>query len=149
MNLFPFMGRGEFRARLQKKRKSIRIRLNPGMNHSDEENQCQNRRRTHRKPSNHGIPNEQIGLFDRIEQRDGIRDVTEARNGGKLDELAEGELGVVEASLDDLSVDLSESSNALASGEKFERWVVLKELVRRIGRGKDMEGGGGGGRKYT
>lgn len=41
----------------------------------------------------------------------------------------------MEASLDDLSVDLFESLNALAFGEKLERWVVLKEPVRRVGRG--------------
>lgn len=41
----------------------------------------------------------------------------------------------MKAGLDDLSVDLFESLNTLAFGEKLERWVVLKESVRRIGRG--------------
>lgn len=47
----------------------------------------------------------------------------------------------MEASFDDVSVDLFESSNALAFGEKLERWVFLKDPIRRIGRGKDMERG--------
>lgn len=40
----------------------------------------------------------------------------------------------MEASLDDLSVDLSESSNASAFGDKLERWMILKEPIRRVGR---------------
>lgn len=41
----------------------------------------------------------------------------------------------METGLDDLSVDLFQSWNVLAFGEEPERWVVLEEPVRRIGRG--------------
>lgn len=51
----------------------------------------------------------------------------------------------MEAGLDDLGVDLFQSWNVLAFGEKLERWVVLEEPVRWVGGGKDMEGGDGGG----
>lgn len=38
----------------------------------------------------------------------------------------------MEASFDDLGVDLFEGLNVVASGEKGERWLGLKEVVRRV-----------------
>lgn len=69
------------------------------------------------------------------------------RNGAKLNELAHSKVGVVEAGLDDVGVDLFEILDASAFGEESERWVGLEEVVRRIGGGEDVKGGGWSGQQ--
>lgn len=88
-----------------------------------------------------GVPDETIGFFDGVENGECVREVAEGRKGAELDELAERELGFVEAGFDNVGVDLFESLQAFAFGEKVQTWMALKELVWRVGRGWDMESG--------
>lgn len=90
-------------------------------------------------PSYYSVPNQLIRLLDGFEQRGRIRQIAGGRDRAKLDELAEGELGVVEAGFYDLGVDLPELLEVPALGEQRQRWVCLEELVRWIGRREDME----------
>jgi hypothetical protein len=64
------------------------------------------------------IPNHMIGVSNGFEERESIREVTMWRDGAKLDELAKSEVGVVEASFDDLGVDLFESLEGFAVGKE-------------------------------
>jgi hypothetical protein len=50
-------------------------------------------------------------------------------------------VGVVEAGLDNLRVDLFEILDAFAFGEEMKRWVVFEEFVWRIRFWEDMESG--------
>ena len=64
------------------------------------------------------IPNHMIGVSNGFEERESIREVTMWRDGTKLDELAKSEVGVVEASFDDLGLDLFESLEGFAVGKE-------------------------------
>jgi hypothetical protein len=48
-------------------------------------------------------------------------------------------VGVVEAGLDDVRVDLFEVLDASAFGEQVKRWVVFQEFVWRIRVWEDMD----------
>jgi hypothetical protein len=50
-------------------------------------------------------------------------------------------VGVVEAGLDDVRVDLFDVLHAFAFGEEVKRWVVFEVFVWRIRVWEDMEGG--------
>lgn len=89
--------------------------------------------------SNDRVPNNLIWVLDGFEYRESVREIPEGRNGAKLDELAEGKVGVVEAGFDDVGVDLLEILDAFAFGEKGERWMGLEEFVRWVSGGEDMK----------
>lgn len=82
---------------------------------------------------NYGVPDEGVGLvWGGAEEGEGVGEVAGGGEGAELDELAEGEEGVVEAGFDDLGVDLLEGVDVVALREECEGWVVLEESVGRV-----------------
>jgi len=93
---------------------------------------------------NEGVTDEDVGMLDGMEEREGVGEVLGRGKGAELNELALSEEGIVETRFDDEGVDLFEGSDVGAIGEETEIRVVLEKVVGRIrGGGEKVENGRG------
>lgn len=132
MDLFAFAGGRDLGARFQKEGEGVGIRLDPGKEHADVEGDGENWRWAQRVAPDDGVPDYGVGFVDGVEDEEGVGEVAEGGDGAELNELAQRELGVVEASFDEVGMCLFDGLGASASGEERKRWMVLEVFVWRV-----------------
>lgn len=89
-----------------------------------------------------GVADEDVGVLDGMEEREGVGEVLGRGKGAELDEFALSEEGIVETRFDDEGMDLFEGSDVGAIGEESEMRVVLENAVGRIrGGGEKVKNG--------
>lgn len=82
-----------------------------------------------------GVADEDVGVLNGMEEREGVGEVLGRGKGAELNELALSEEGIVETRSDDEGMDLFEGSDVGTIGEESEMRVVLENSVGRIGGG--------------